>query len=110
MNTVAWLMIAACIVTETVEQSLYRKGSTSPAGRRARYIVPAVALNVVGFAMWMLLIKQVPLGIALPLMGANFVTVALAGKFFFGERLNARRWLGIALVLAGFAMVAGSQA
>lgn len=58
-------------------------------------MLPAVAVsNVVGFAMWMLLIKQVPLGIALPLMGANFVTVALAGKFFFGERLNAQSLVG----------------
>lgn len=110
MNSAAWLLIAACIVTETVEQSLYRKGSTSPAGRKARYIVPAVVLNVVGLAMWMLLIKRVPLGIALPLMGANFVTIALAGRIVFKERLNARRWIGIGLVLAGFAMVAGSQA
>ena len=70
MNTVAWLMIAACIVTETVEQSLYRKGSTSPPGRRARFIVLAVILNNVALAMWLVLIKRVPLGIALPLMGA----------------------------------------
>lgn len=110
MSTLAWIMIAACILTETVEQSLYRKGSTSPKGRRARFIVPAMILHVVGLAMWMLLIKHVPLGIALPLMGANFVAIALVGKLVFKEEMNARRWVGVGLVVAGFAMVAASQA
>jgi len=111
MDAVAWLMIAACITIETAEQSLYRLASHATArGRWLAMVIPAVVLHAGCLAIWMLLLKRMPLGVVLPLMGANFVMILLAGKLFFHERISRRRWIGVLLVVGGFALVATDQA
>jgi len=108
MNPTLWLLIAACVLIETVEQCLYRL-----AGRRraqwVRFVAPDIVLHICGLALWLNVISKRPLGEVLPLMGANFVTVALAGRVFFGERLTPRRLAGVGLVAAGFVLVGLSQ-
>jgi uncharacterized membrane protein len=98
-------MVGVCVAIETIEQTLYRFAGTHAGRRKARFIVPAVLLHALGLMVWLNLLNKRPLGEVLPLMGANFVTVALAGRVLFGERLTRRRLLGIALVVAGFALV-----
>lgn len=56
-------------------------------------------------AAWFKVIKHVPLGIALPLMGINYVIVTISGMYFFKEKANTLSWIGISLILAGFVMV-----
>lgn len=100
-------LVAFCILAETVEQMLYRA-----VGKRlapaARLLTPAIGLHLVGFLAWLELLRLLPLGVALPLTALTHVTIAMAGKIFFGERVDARRWVGIFLVMAGFSLVATS--
>lgn len=102
------LLIGLCVLLETVEQCLFRL-----AGRRAHqyyfFIIPGVLLNIIGLLLWLFVLKSTQLGTALPLMAANNVTVAIAGKFLFGERVNLRRSIGIALIAVGFVFVAGQS-
>ena len=107
MDLLQWLTITACISVETTEQSLYRMAART--GAAARYLTPAILLHVLGLCLWLVLLRTVPLGIALPLTGANFVTITLVGRCLFGERTSVRRWAGIALVLIGFVLVATHQ-
>ena len=102
-----WMLISGCVVIETIEQSLYRLAGRSP-GRRTRFIVPAIVLHALGLVLWLTLLSTRPLGEVLPLMGANFVAIALAGRVFFGERLTARRLVGVGLVALGFVLVGES--
>jgi multidrug transporter EmrE-like cation transporter len=103
--SVALLLVACCIVIETTEQSLYRLAGRNR-GRFLFHVGPAVTLHIGGLMLWFLLLKHMPLGQALPLMGANFVTIALVGRIAFGETIDLRRWTGIGLILAGFVLVA----
>lgn len=107
MDPISWLMISACILCETTEQCLYR--TASRAGARWKYIAPAVAIHLAAMAVWLLLLRHAPLGLVLPLTGANFVTIAVAGRLLFGERMTGRRWAGVALVIAGFALIAANS-
>lgn len=101
-------LIGGCIVLETTEQVLYRLAGRSD-GRWHYWelISPAVIVHFTRLALWYLLLKTLPLGVAVPLLGANYIMIALAGWLIFGEKVNARRWLGTALVVAGFVLVAG---
>ena len=54
---------------------------------------------------WYWLLSYWPLGIALPLMGLNYATVAVAGSCCFAERLTARRIIAIALIICGVTIV-----
>ncbi|MBV8780114.1 MAG: EamA family transporter [Phycisphaerae bacterium] len=107
MTIATILMFSLCVVSETCEQLCYRAGSGGcSAGMRNAFIGGGVALHLMRLAIWIALLRTFPLGIALPLTGLNFVTIALASWLIFGERVDRRRWMGIALVLGGFVLVA----
>lgn len=55
---------------------------------------------------WLYVLRHIPLSIAFPLSNAPHVFVPLACWIFLAESISARRWLGIALVLIGLAVVA----
>jgi drug/metabolite transporter (DMT)-like permease len=99
-------LVLCCVMLETTEQILYRLGGRT-SGRRKfwKFVSPAVAAHVTRLCLWYLLLKMLPLGLAVPLMGANYLAIALAGRFVFGERVDRRRWLGTALVLCGIILV-----
>jgi drug/metabolite transporter (DMT)-like permease len=103
------LLVVGCMVLETTEQVLYRLAGRAGMGRKYFTLVgPAILAHLTRLALWYLLLAMLPLGIAIPLLGANYVAIALTGKWVFGERVDARRWLGTALVAAGFLLVAGT--
>jgi drug/metabolite transporter (DMT)-like permease len=98
------------VVLETFEQIFYRLAGRVENNRTQywKHVAPAVAAHIVRLACWYLLLSSVKLGVAIPLLGVNYLAIALTGRLVFGERVDARRWLGTALVVAGFTLVAGS--
>ena len=55
--------------------------------------------------IWFRILKEIPLGFALPIMGLNYVAVALTGKFLFKEKVSIKRWGGIAIIIVGMFLV-----
>lgn len=107
MNLIAVLLLGICVALETVEHLAFGMVGRMPAkawGWRAA----GVALHLVLLAVWFLLLKVVPLGIAMPLMGASYVTIALSSRVLFQEQVNLRRWIGIGAIVAGLALIGGA--
>src|SRR5207237_322444 len=102
------ILLAGCILIETGEQMLYRMGGRQP-NRYFAFVIPAVMLNLVSLALWLVVLRYMPLGQALPLLAANNVTVAVAGRALFGEIINRRRRIGILLIVCGFVLVSVNQ-
>ena len=50
-----------------------------------------------------------PVGLAYPMLSLNFVFVTLAARWLFHETVDARHWAGVALIMAGVALL-GAQA
>jgi undecaprenyl phosphate-alpha-L-ara4N flippase subunit ArnE len=100
------LLLAGCIACETVEQLLYR-GSTDCAGLKkfGGFLAPAIGFHIFRIALWLWLLRRIPLGVALPLTGLTSVTIALAAGWIYHEPVTRRRWIGIGLVFAGFVTV-----
>jgi len=70
--------------------------STTPSRRRAARG---------GLGLWFQLLDYVQLGVAQPLMGTSYALIALASRVVFKEKVDARRWAGIALIIAGLAVI-----
>lgn len=66
----------------------------------------AVAIQGIGFLVWIVVVSRVKLGPAFATSGAFFyVLLAAASWYLYGERLAPMQWVGIAFVSAGVLMI-----
>lgn len=104
MQVMTYVGIVACILLETFEQIAFKISGESPKKNRI-FTSAGIVCYVLHMAVWFWVLSVIPLGIALPLMGATYITVALVSRFLFKECIQPRRWAGIALILAGLCCV-----
>ena len=104
MNYFVITLLLLTIIIETAQQVFFKM-----AGRNQdSYIIYSglgILMYLIFFFIWLRILKDLPLGFALPIMGLNYVAVAIAGRIFFKENLSIRRCGGIALIFTGFIFV-----
>ena len=66
----------------------------------------AAGCLALGLVAWLAALSSVEVSKAYPLLSLSFVVTALIAKFHLGEFLSGARWLGIALISLGAALVA----
>jgi len=65
-------------------------------------VITAVAIQGLGFIVWVVVVSRVKLGLAFAISGSFFyVLIAAASWLLYGERLVATQWLGLVLVSSG---------
>jgi drug/metabolite transporter (DMT)-like permease len=60
---------------------------------------------IASFVSWLYVLRLLPLAIAFAMINVVQVLVPLGATAFLGEAVNARRWLGIAIILVGLTLV-----
>ena len=66
------------------------------------WVYASVALQILSYVMWMLIVSREKLGVATATVGAGFYTLmALSAWLVYGETLSPLQWTGIALVTLG---------
>ncbi|HEY6252232.1 MAG TPA: hypothetical protein VI685_19935 [Candidatus Angelobacter sp.] len=93
-----------------VTAAAHQPGSSGILGRLSNYILQPAAMTGlliygVGTLLWIYAVSQRNISFLYPLTALTYVVVALGGKFFFGELISRQRWLGIAVVMIGVAML-----
>ncbi|MBI4870454.1 MAG: EamA family transporter [Candidatus Riflebacteria bacterium] len=115
-------LILICLTCVTLGQICFRAGARSPSssgesageddGLLATAMRPLILLGVVFFAVhlatWMLVLNRVDLGKAYPLMSLDYVMVTLGSATILGERVQRRRWLGVACIVVGAVLIGGN--
>jgi drug/metabolite transporter (DMT)-like permease len=76
-------------------------------GRALRVWWMWLGLSLMGLAFFSLLmvLSWENVSFVVPVTALSYVIGALGGKFLLGERIEARRWLGVALVCLGVLLV-----
>ena len=69
----------------------------------------AVALYAVGFVIWLVVISKLDLSYAYPILALSYSLVPLLSWLAFGEHISPMRWVGIAIICAGVAVVGLSR-
>ena len=113
-----WLCTIIVVLSNVLGNFFMKRGLPAELVGPFDYIValfrPQVALGVVLLILWMLsrmtLLSWADLSYVVPVTSIGYVLVALMGRFFLAEQITARNWAGIALIVAGVAMVSASQA
>ena len=72
-----------------------------------RWLQAGIATYAVETIVWLRILAEVPISIAFPIASLNFLGVALASRWFLGEVVSGRQWVGAGLVTLGVALVAG---
>ncbi len=108
MSVFAIMPWVACVLCETLEQLAYRMAGRV-SHRRLAWITLGIGWHILLLVVWFWLLRLVPLGVAMPLMGASYVTTAFASWRLFQENVDARRWLGIVVITVGLALICGKS-
>ncbi len=110
MKSVLW--IAAAVLCNVGAQVALKSGATTSLRWQSLFspaLVAGVALYAVSFVLTIRIYADYPLSVISPLMaGAIFVLVSVASAVFFAEPITASKLAGIALIVAGIALLARS--
>lgn len=117
-----WLQLAVSVLCVTISELFLKTGADATAEVSEKWgwtgltslISPLVWLGIlfviVSFLTWLYVLKHLPLSLAFPVSQSVHVLVPLSSWLVLGEIITPLRWCGIALVLAGLAVVAGPAA
>ena len=113
-----WLQIALNALIVTASEVFLKLGAretahfryalswTGVAGLASPWTWLGILFVILSLVTWLHILRQVPLSVAFPLSNVVHVLVPLTSWIFLHELISPRRWLGIALVLVGLAIVA----
>jgi len=107
---VSLALLVAYVLASTAGLTLMKQGIAAKAVFAPRF-AGGFGLYVLGFGLWLLLLNRMPLSTAFPLAaGALIIATQAAGVLLLSERLAPAHMVGVALILAGLAVVLFSGA
>ena len=97
-----WLTLVFASLLSVAGQLCQKQATCFVAiNKRRKHIVLwlGLALACLGLAMvlWLLVLQNVPVGIAYPMLSLNFVWVTLAAVKLWHEPVSPRHWCGVAV-------------
>src|SRR5229473_28852 len=69
------------------------------------YVLLGLVIYGLGTAMWIFAVSKRDISYVFPITALNYVLVTLGGKFLFAEVIPPKRWLGVAVVIIGVALM-----
>lgn len=111
MKSLLWILLA--ILCNVGAQVALKAGAASDMRWQSFISLPVFAgalLYGIAFILTIRIYADYPLSIISPLMaGAIFLLIALVSALLFGEPLGARKFAGMALIIAGIGFLASSR-
>lgn len=80
-------------------RTLIRRLASSPA------VWVAVACLAAGTFFWLLTLIRIEVSKAYPMLSLSFVLTAVFARILLKEKVNRRRWLGVALIAVGASLM-----
>jgi len=71
-----------------------------------KYLILAIVCMAISFFAFMTLVSTADLSFAVPATAASFVFDTILARYLLRERVDAKRWVGAALVAGGVALLA----
>ncbi|MFA6989280.1 MAG: SMR family transporter [Candidatus Gastranaerophilaceae bacterium] len=106
MDFINIIILCSLIFVEVLQQIFFKlSGLKKDKNKKYFYLFLGVLMYLLFMFVWFRLLKNIPLGIALPALGLNYVFVAFCGQLMFKEKIDLKRWCGIFLIFVGFILV-----
>jgi drug/metabolite transporter (DMT)-like permease len=113
-----WLHLIISIVCVAIYELLLKRGAADTANLSPRwswtgltglasiYVWIAIVFVIISLITWLYVLRYLPLSIAFPIAQSVHVLIPLGSWLILGENIVTLRWIGIALVSLGLAIVA----
>lgn len=113
-----WLHLGISIACVATYELLLKRGARETAhvsetwswtgltGLTSIYVWVAIVFVIISLITWLYVLRYIPLSIAFPISQAVHVLVPLGSWLILGENIVTLRWIGIAFVSLGLAVVA----
>jgi len=113
-----WLHLIISIVCVAIYELLLKRGARDTAnlspswswtgltGLASIYVWIAIVFVIISLITWLYVLRYLPLSIAFPIAQSVHVLIPLGSWLILGENIVTLRWIGIALVSLGLAIVA----
>ena len=113
-----WLHLVISVTCVAIYELLLKRGAAETAnpnsswswtgitGLGSIYVWIAIAFVILSLITWLNVLRYLPLSIAFPISQAVHVLVPLGSWLILGENIVTLRWIGIAFVSLGLAVVA----
>ncbi|HZE57055.1 MAG TPA: EamA family transporter [Chthoniobacterales bacterium] len=113
-----WLHLAISVICVAIYELLLKRGASETAdpnsswswtgltGLGSIYVWIAIVFVIISLITWLYVLRYLPLSVAFPISQAVHVLVPLGSWLILGENIVTLRWIGIALVSLGLAIVA----
>lgn len=110
-----WVCAVIVVLSNVFGNFFMKLGLPEPLTSPGEYITvlfrPTVALGVSLLILWtltrMALFSWADLSYVVPVTAIGYALVAIVGKVLLHEEISNKRWMGIALIVAGVALVGG---
>jgi drug/metabolite transporter (DMT)-like permease len=113
-----WLHLVVSVACVAIYELLLKRGAAETAnpnsswswtgisGLGSIYVWIAIVFVILSLITWLNVLRYLPLSIAFPISQAVHILVPLGSWLILGENIVAVRWIGIAIVSLGLAVVA----
>ena len=103
-----WLHLAISVICVAIYELLLKRGWSWTGLSRlgSIYVWIAIVFVILSLITWLYVLRYLPLSVAFPISQAVHVLVPLGSWLILGENIVTLRWIGIALVSLGLAIVA----
>jgi uncharacterized membrane protein len=72
---------------------------------RQPLVILGLFIYALGTAMWVFAVSKRDISYIFPIAALNYVVVTLGGVILFAEEISPKRWLGVAVVVLGVALM-----
>lgn len=113
-----WLALAVSVTCVTIYELLLKRGAVETAnpnsawawtglsGLGSIYVWIAIVFVILSLISWLYVLRYLPLSVAFPISQSVHALVPLGSWLILGENIVTLRWIGIAFVSLGLAVVA----
>ncbi len=110
MSIGSFLLIALSVASSVAGQILFKHAMDDAHSRKKSGIIltAGVFVMAVGFFVWLRLLTRFDLSFLYPFEGLDRIFVLPAAAFFLREKITARLWIGVFLIVGGVVLVAAS--
>jgi len=121
MNGTTFTLVLSGVLLNTVAQFMLKAGAASYQQLKALhqnladivwsmafnpFILGGLTLYVISFGLWIAVLARMQVSIAYPLLSLGYVIGVFAAYLIFNEPISFQKLLGVALIMAGVAVLA----